>query len=45
MAKAIFRRGSGLGFAMPALVLLLAFFVVPVAAFLLRSVTEPELGF
>lgn len=29
---------------MPAILLLLAFFVVPVAALLLRSVTEPELG-
>ncbi|MDP3379042.1 MAG: hypothetical protein Q8S53_11805, partial [Brevundimonas sp.] len=38
------RRGSGLGFALPAIVLLLAFFVVPVAALLTRSVTEPELG-
>jgi putative spermidine/putrescine transport system permease protein len=38
------RRGSGLGLAMPAILLLLAFFVVPVAALLLRSVTEPDLG-
>lgn len=38
------RRGSGLGFALPAIVLLLTFFVVPVAALLTRSVTEPELG-
>jgi len=38
------RRGSGLGFALPAIVLLLAFFVVPVVALLTRSVTEPELG-
>ena len=38
------RRGSGLGFAMPAILLLLAFFVVPVAALLTRSVTEPEPG-
>ena len=38
------RRGSGLGFAMPAILLLLAFFVVPVAALLTRSVTEPEVG-
>ncbi len=38
------RRGSGLGFALPAILLLLAFFVVPVAALLTRSVTEPELG-
>ena len=38
------RRGSGLGTALPALLLLLAFFVIPVAALLSRSVTEPELG-
>lgn len=38
------RRGSGLGFALPAIVLLLAFFVVPVVALLSRSVTEPALG-
>lgn len=38
------RRGSGLGMAMPALLLLLAFFVIPVAALLSRSVTEPVPG-
>lgn len=38
------RRGSGLGFAMPAILLLLAFFVIPVALLLTRSVTEPEPG-
>jgi putative spermidine/putrescine transport system permease protein len=38
------RRPSGLGLALPALVLLLAFFVLPVAFLLTRSVTEPELG-
>ena len=38
------RRGSGLGFALPAVLLIFAFFVVPVAALLTRSVTEPELG-
>lgn len=38
------RRGSGFGFALPAILLLLAFFVVPVAALLSRSVTEPEPG-
>jgi putative spermidine/putrescine transport system permease protein len=38
------RRGSGLGLALPAILLLLAFFVVPVAALLTRSVTEPEWG-
>mgnify|MGYP001556021553 CR=1 FL=1 len=37
-------RGSGFDKAVPALVLLLAFFVVPVAALLSRSVTEPQLG-
>ncbi len=38
------RRRSGLGLAMPVILLLLAFFVVPVVALLTRSVTEPELG-
>lgn len=38
------RRGSGLALAMPAILLLLAFFVIPVAALLMRSLTEPELG-
>lgn len=38
------RRGSGLGMAMPALLLLLAFFVIPVAGLLSRSVTEPVPG-
>ncbi|TJZ91349.1 ABC transporter permease [Paracoccus gahaiensis] len=38
------RRGSGLGMALPALVLLLAFFVVPVTLLLTRSVTEPQPG-
>ncbi|MDF3605258.1 ABC transporter permease [Paracoccus sp. DMF-8] len=38
------RRGSGLGMAMPALLLLLAFFVIPVAGLLSRSVTEPVAG-
>lgn len=38
------RRGSGLGMAIPAILLLLAFFVVPVAMLLARSVTEPEIG-
>lgn len=38
------RRGSGFGFALPAIVMLLAFFVVPVALLLTRSFTEPELG-
>ncbi len=38
------RRGSGLALAMPAILLLLAFFVIPVASLLLRSVTEPEPG-
>ena len=38
------KRGSGLGFGLPAILLLLAFFVVPVAMLLTRSVTEPELG-
>ena len=38
------RRGSGLGMALPALLLLLAFFVIPVAGLLSRSVTEPQPG-
>lgn len=38
------RRGSGIGFALPAIVLLVAFFVIPVAALLARSVTEPAPG-
>ncbi len=38
------RRGSGLALAMPAILLLLAFFVIPVAMLLLRSVTEPQPG-
>lgn len=38
------RRGSGIGLALPATLLLIGFFVVPVAALLSRSVTEPELG-
>lgn len=38
------RRGSGLGMALPALLLLFAFFVIPVAMLLSRSVTEPQPG-
>ena len=38
------RRGSGLGFAMPAILLLAAFFVIPVVFLLTRSVTEPQWG-
>lgn len=38
------KRGSGFGFGLPAILLLLAFFVVPVAMLLTRSVTEPEPG-
>ena len=38
------RRGSGLGMAMPAVLLLAAFFVIPVAGLLSRSVTEPQWG-
>ncbi|QUS37256.1 ABC transporter permease [Falsirhodobacter algicola] len=37
-------RGTGIGFGLPAILLLLAFFVVPVALLLARSVTEPQLG-
>ena len=35
---------SGLAYIVPALLLVLAFFVLPVALLLLRSVTEPSLG-
>lgn len=38
------RLKPGFGLALPALLLLLAFFVLPVVALLSRSVTEPELG-
>lgn len=38
------RQGSGVALAMPALLLLVIFFLLPVIALLLRSVTEPELG-
>lgn len=38
------RGKRGRGMVLPALLLLLAFFVVPVALLLSRSVTEPELG-
>lgn len=38
------RRSSGLSLALPAVLLLLAFFVVPVAALLARSVTDPAPG-
>lgn len=38
------RQGSGFGMAVPAILLLLAFFVMPVIALLARSVTEPEPG-
>lgn len=37
-------RGTGFGMALPAILLLLAFFVLPVLALLTRSVTEPEPG-
>ncbi|RWP21821.1 MAG: ABC transporter permease [Mesorhizobium sp.] len=40
----ILRRPDGIGGAMPALVLIILFFVVPVVALLLRSVTEPVSG-
>ncbi len=38
------RHGKGIGLALPAMLLLAVFFVVPVIALLLRSVTEPQLG-
>src|SRR5918995_605431 len=40
----IFRRPDGIGGALPALTLIALFFVVPVVALLLRSVTEPVPG-
>jgi putative spermidine/putrescine transport system permease protein len=40
----IFRRPDGVGGALPALILIILFFVVPVVALLLRSVTEPVPG-
>jgi putative spermidine/putrescine transport system permease protein len=36
--------GKGIGLAIPALLLLTFFFVVPVISLLLRSVTDPEIG-
>jgi putative spermidine/putrescine transport system permease protein len=44
MISAMGRRGSGFGFGLPAILLLLAFFVIPVVMLLTRSVTEPEPG-
>lgn len=44
MLTAASHRGSGFGFGLPAILLLLAFFVLPVAFMLSRSVTEPEPG-
>lgn len=38
------KHGSGLAMALPAILLLLAFFVVPVTMLLTRSVTDPEPG-
>lgn len=38
------RQGPAFAFVAPALLLLVIFFLLPVAALLLRSVTEPELG-
>ncbi|KXG87840.1 ABC transporter permease [Agrobacterium bohemicum] len=43
-APAQYRRPSGMRWTLPALVFLMLFFVVPVVALLLRSVTEPQLG-
>ena len=37
-------RWTGMGFAAPALLLLAFFFVLPVLALLLRSITEPQFG-
>lgn len=41
----ISKRQSVFGYAVPAILLLLAFFVLPVIMLLTRSFTEPELGF
>jgi putative spermidine/putrescine transport system permease protein len=38
------RGGKGIGLALPAMLLLAVFFVLPVVSLLLLSVTEPELG-
>lgn len=38
------RAGSGFGYAVPALLLLVLFFALPVLLLLLRSVLEPQLG-
>jgi len=38
------RRWAGIGFAVPAVLLLLSFFALPVFGLLLRSVTEPQFG-
>ncbi|MFN4142397.1 ABC transporter permease [Aestuariivirga sp.] len=38
------QQGTGFALALPSLLLMLVFFILPVAALLLRSVTEPELG-
>lgn len=43
-APAQYKRPSGMRWTLPALVFLMLFFVVPVVALLLRSVTEPQLG-
>ncbi len=37
-------RGKGIGLAIPAMLLLAVFFVMPVVSLLLRSITEPEFG-
>ena len=39
-----YARPSGIRWTLPALIFLMLFFVVPVVALLLRSVTEPQLG-
>ncbi|KAA3515585.1 ABC transporter permease [Agrobacterium rosae] len=39
-----YKRPSGMRWTLPALVFLTLFFVVPVVALLMRSVTEPQLG-
>ena len=38
------QRNYGVGLAFPALLLIVVFFILPVLALLLRSVTEPDIG-
>ena len=42
--QSVFRKWTGVGPALPPLVLLVVFFMLPVVALLLRSLTEPQFG-